>query len=64
MVTCAEINHLDETLVFHIDEDILRLQVTMSHVLVVTVGNRLQDLLDDQGCLVLGNVLPGDDLFE
>ena len=64
VVTRAKVDHLDEAFVFHIDEDVLRLEVTMSHLLVVTVGDCLQDLLDDERSFVLRNVLARDNLFE
>ena len=53
MVTRAEVDNLDKAFVFHIYKNVLRLKVTMSHLLVVTVGDCLQDLLNDERCFIL-----------
>ena len=64
MVTRTKVDHFDEAFVFHIYKNVLRLKVTMSHLLVVTVGDCLQDLLNDERCFVLRNLLARDNLFE
>ena len=60
----AEVNHLDRTSVLDVNEDILRLKVTMSDVLTVAVCNGLEDLLGHVSCLILAKMVSPTDLVE
>ena len=64
MMRRAKVDDLDRSLVLNIDENILRLQITMGNVLTMAVSDRLENLLRNVGCLVLIQVLTLADLIK
>ena len=60
----TEVNDLDRTTIVHIDQDILRFEITMCDVSTVTVRDGLQYLLCHDSCLVLSEDAALCNLFE
>jgi len=64
VVRCSEVDHFDLAAVPYVDEDVLRLEVAVRNVLAVAVGDRLQDLLENESSLGLAEVVPLRNLVE
>ena len=60
----TEVYELDVALVRNVDNDVLGLQISMSHVLSVAVCDGPEDLLNNNGSLHLGEAITIFDLVE
>ena len=59
MVRCTKVNNFDGTLLVDVDENILRLQVSVSNIPAVAVSDCLQDLFDDVSSLLFSELFAG-----
>lgn len=57
VVRSSKVDYLYGSLLVDVDEEVLRLEVTMSDVFAVAIGDCLQNLLGHMGCLLLGELL-------
>ena len=60
----AEINDLDCSFLFCVNQNVLRLQISVGHILSVAVADGLKDLFGDNSRLKLAKFLSSSDLVE
>lgn len=62
--SASEICNLDGQTLFLINEDVFRLEIPMDYVLTMAICHCCNDLLDDDGCILLFKKLSRRDFIE